>query len=203
VVFFVSDFTQSLSVFVPGATQMVRGQVTLGLFFLSALVFLGALASAVLDTIDRLAPTLDLLGWSAALAFWVLGSAFVLAAAAHLAAVWNGCEAVTEGDRPPRHPVVPAVASLIVPGWGQILNGNRLRAMLFLGGCWLVAGTWVVCSPSTTELLSTYLPVVGPWEQLARAPLLTWSLKWTVPVVLWSLAVYDAAAGAAVHRRSG
>jgi hypothetical protein len=203
VAFFVSDFTQSLSVFVPGTTQMVRGQITLGLFFLTTLAFMGALTSAVLETVDRLAPTLELLGWPVAGAFWTLGSAFVLAAAIHLAAVWNGCGEATEGDRPPRHPIVPALASLIVPGWGQILNGNRLRAMAFLGGCWVVAGTWIICSPAATELLNAHLPVVGPWEQLARAPILTWSLKWTVPVLLWSLAVYDALTSAAVQRRLG
>lgn len=202
VALFASDFSRSLSLFVPGATQMFQGRIALGLFYVTMLAFMGTLTMAVLGTIDRLAPTLDLLGASVALVFWTLGIAFVLACALHLAAVWTAQNPAADRDRPLRHPLVPAVASLIVPGWGQILNGDRARAMLFLGSCWLIAGVWIVSSQSATDLVNTYVPIVAPWEQSARGPLILWTLKWTAPVVLWSLATYDAVASAAGHRRS-
>ena len=201
VALFVTDITRSLSVFAPGASQLVRGRVSSGIFFLASLVFMVALSSAVLQTMDRLAPTLELLGYSIAVAFWTLGIAFALAAALHIAAVWTSFAPVS-GERPPRHPVVPAVASVIVPGWGQVLNGDRLRAALFLAGCWFVAGVWIIASPAATELFNAYVPIVSPWEQSARMPLLIWTLKWTAPLLLWALAVYDAATSAAGRRRS-
>jgi TM2 domain-containing membrane protein YozV len=202
VALFASDFSRSLSLFIPGATQMFQGRIALGFFYVTALAFMGTLTLAVLGTIDRLAPTLVLLGASVAIAFWVLVIAFVLAAALHLAAVWTAQDPAADRDRPLRHPLVPALASLIVPGWGQILNGDRMRAMLFLGSCWLVAGVWIASSQSATDLVNVYIPIVAPWEQSARGPLILWTLKLTVPVVLWSLAVYDAVASAAGHRRS-
>lgn len=202
VALFASDFPRSLSLFIPGATQMFQGRIALGLFYVTALAFMGTLAMAILGTMDRLAPTLVLLGAPVALAFWTLGIAYVLAAALHLSAVWTAQDPVADRDRPLRYPPVPAAASLIVPGWGQILNGDRMRAMLFLGSCWLIAGVWIVSSQSATDLINAYVPIVAPWEQFARGPLVLWTLKWTAPVVLWCLAVYDAVSSAAGDRRS-
>jgi hypothetical protein len=84
-----------------------------------------------------------------------------------------------------------------------VLNGDRLRAALFLAGCWFVAGVWITASPAATELFNTYVPVVSAWEQSARTPMLIWTLKWTTPLVLWALAVYDAASCAAGRRGGG
>jgi len=151
-------------------------------------------------TIDRLAPTLQLLGYPVTLVFWSLGVAFVLAAALHLAAVWTAEGKSSTGARPCRHPLLTGGASLLVPGWGQVLNGDRMRAMLFLGGCWFVAAAWILASRPATDLFNTYLPVVAPWEGSVRAPLVLWTLKWTAPVVVWSLAIYDAAASASSRK---
>jgi hypothetical protein len=194
----VGDLADSLSLFVPGLSQIVRGNHTAGLFYLSWMAFLGALVAAVLGTLDRLVPTLELLDRSPAWISWVLGGVFCLAATLHMTAVWNVREA---GRRSGRHPAIPTVASLIVPGWGQLLNGDRLRCMLFLGGCWIVAGAWILSSDWATDLFNTYVPVVAPWEQPARAPLVLWTLRWTAPVVIWTLAVYDAASRAVARRR--
>jgi hypothetical protein len=180
---------------------MALGRITEGLFYVSTLAFLGALSAAILETVDRLVPTLELLGRSTAWVCWMLGVAFVLGAALHLAAVWTAWRPGDGREYRALHPAVPAAASLIVPGWGQVLNGDRLRAMLFLGGCWIVAGTWILSSAWATDLFNTYAPVVAPWEQSARAPLAMWTLRWTAPVVLWSLAVYDAMASAAARAR--
>ena len=56
------DALRSLSLFLPGVSQIVRGQVSLGLFYLSSLAFLGSLSWAILNTLDRISPTLELLG---------------------------------------------------------------------------------------------------------------------------------------------
>ena len=192
------DVVRSLALFLPGVSQIVRGQVPLGLFYLSTLVFLGSMTWAILQTLDRLAVTLDLLGLSMYLVFWTLVWIYLMIVTIHLSGVWTA----TEGSRPKaRHPAVSAVASLFVPGWGQILNGNRLRAILFLGATWLAAGFWIAASAPVTELFNTHLPIVTPWEQLARTPLVLWTARWTIPLVIACLAIYDATASAIDHRR--
>ena len=191
---------RSLSLFVPGASQLALGRRSLGLCFLSLMAFSGALAWAVLATLDRLAGTLGLLGQSNAFVFWMLAVAFVLAAGVHLTAVWNAGRLDRPTDPVPGHPVIPAVASALLPGWGQLLNADRVRALLFLAGGWLAAGAWVATSQPVTELINAYLPGVGSWEQTLRAPALIWTAKWTLPVVVWTLAVYDAACSALARR---
>jgi len=153
----------------------------------------------VIGTLDRLAPTLELLGSSALAAFWSLAVAFAFAGAIHLASIWN-----SHADRVrarSMHPAIPAVASAILPGWGQILNGDRIRSLLFVGGNWLAAGIWIVSSENTTQLLDGYSPVVTPLEMSLRNPATLWMLKWTVPVALWVLAIYDACTSAIARRR--
>jgi hypothetical protein len=189
---------RSLSLFVPGATQVVRGQVTLGIFYASSLLFLAMLARAVVGTFDRLALTLDLLGQSVVFALWTLGIAFFCGAAVHLAAIWAAME---PGGQIPRHPLVSGLASACVPGWGQLLNGDRVRAVVFVGGLWLVASAWLASSSFTTDLLNSHVPIVSPLEQSARAPFLLWSAKWTAPFLIGGLAIYDAAASAAARLR--
>jgi hypothetical protein len=188
---------RSLSLFVPGTTQALRGQLRLGALFASWLVFLALLGRALVSTLDDLIPTLHLLGRSVGLVLWGFVGVYALAAAVHLGAVWT---AIEPSARDRRHPVVPGVASLILPGWGQILNGDRLRAVLFLAGLWVVGGAWVASSDLTRQLLDAHVPVVTPFEQAARAPLLVWSLKWTAPLVIWALSCYDAVSTATARR---
>ncbi len=194
------DVVRSLSLFMPGVSQIVRGRVQLGLFYLSALAFLGSITWATLQTLDRLAVTLDLFGLSMYFVFWTLVWIYLMVVTIHLSGVWTATE---DSPRRVRHPAVSAAASLIVPGWGQILNGDRLRAVLFLGGAWLAAGFWIAASAPVTELFNTHLPIVTPWEQLARTPLVLWNFRWTLPLVIVCLAVYDAASSAIDHRRQG
>lgn len=197
---FVGGVIRSLSLFVPGTTQLLHGRISRGLFFLTSLLFVVLFCRAVIGTLDRLAPTLELLGSSAVAAYWSLAVAFGCAAAIHLAAVWSSHE---REARPRRlHPVLPTIASAIVPGWGQLLNGDRVRSMLFIGGSWFAAAVWIVSSETTMNLLDGYTPAVTPLEMSLRNPATLWMLKWTVPLLVWVLAVYDASASALSRRRS-
>jgi hypothetical protein len=194
--------TRSLSLFLPGAGQLVRGDLSTGLFLLTMSVFLVSLAWAILETLDRLAVTLELLGISIVAAFWTLGAIYVLAAALHLTGVLSVVDEPSPRERVIYHPALTGVASALLPGWGQLLNGDRVRAGLFLGCVWIAAGIWVVASPAATELLSAHLPAVSRWEQAARNPGLLWVARFTFPALLWALAVYDAAASSIHARRS-
>jgi hypothetical protein len=192
--------TRTLSLFVPGAGQLVRGETTLGLFLLTSTLFLLSLAWAVLDTLDRLAGTLELLGVSVMVVFGALGAFYAIAALIHLTAVLTSIDETGPGDRIDYHPALTGAASALLPGWGQLLNGDRVRTIVFLACVWIAGAVWITISPATTELLNAYLPGVSPWEQAVRRPGVLWAAQYTFPVVVWALAVYDAWVSAAGRR---
>jgi TM2 domain-containing membrane protein YozV len=186
------DVCGSLSIFLPGAGQILRGEVALGSFFIVSLAFVGTLAWAVLGSLERLESTLALLGYPSSVAAWILCALFGIAGALHVTCVVN---AGSDAARVP-HPAIAACASLVFPGWGQILNGDRLRAALFVCLVWLGAAAWIMVSPPAIhllEVLGLYLPA---WVDFLTSP----AARYTLPAIVWTLAVYDAASRAA-HRR--
>jgi len=186
------ELGQSLSVVLPGSGQIVRGDVSLGLFYMASLGFLAALGWALVESVDRLAGSLALLGFPAAAVVWALCALFVAAAVLYLGCVLDAGSGVWSN----RNPVVPAIASLLVPGWGQIINGDRLRAVLFLGMLWLVGAGWILVSPPATDLMAELRLYLPTWATLLTTP----AVRWTVPAIVWTLAVYDAASRAASRR---
>ncbi len=185
----------TLSLLLPGAGQVVRGDLTTGVFFLTAFGFLGTLGWALLGTTDRWVLTLDVLGYPRELGVCALAALFILAGMLHLASVMNAGGSLPERGQAP-HPATAGVASAIVPGWGQLLNGDLGRATLFLGAAWAVTGVWVVGSAPAGSLLRS-LDLALPD---ALANLCAPGARWTLTAVLWALAVYDAAASAANRR---
>ena len=75
--------TGSLSLFVPGAGQLVQREVTRGLFFICSLGFLAALGWAGITSMDRLVHTMDLFRLPRGMPFWILAA--IYAAGASLA----------------------------------------------------------------------------------------------------------------------
>lgn len=186
-----------LALFVPGGGHLTRGRIASGLAFLASVGLVAALTWAILGSLDRLGSTLALLELPPESAVWALGALYIVVAAIHVASVVGATPRRPVG-RPvtPPHPVLAGVASFLVPGWGQALSGHRWSAALFLSGCWLAVGTWILVSPPVQALLDAqnlYLP--RGLALLGSAP-----VRWTLPVVLWALAVYDAAFRAARAR---
>ena len=189
--------TRSLALFVPGLGQILRGRTTDGLFFLCSIIFCAVLARAVLISMDRLLPILELLGLPNSTVIWALVSAYLGAAVLQLT-----CVRIAAGPRLDHpHPAAACAASLLVPGWGQLLNGDRRRAVLFLAGAWVFFGIHIATSSPATELLNRYAPAVGTWEQLARSREILWAAHWTLPLALWCVASYDAASSALFRRK--
>lgn len=193
--------TRTLSLLVPGAGQLVRGETAYGLFLFTASVFLWSFAWSLLETLDRLAGTLVLLGSSVVVVFWTLCGIYALAGTLHLTGVLSAVGATGSREEVLYHPALTGSASALIPGWGQLLNGDRFRAGLFLAGVWIAGGIWIALSPAATELLSAYLPAVSSWEQAARRPGPLWLARFTFPAILWALAVYDAASSSIQRRR--
>jgi hypothetical protein len=187
----------SLSLFVPGLSQIVRGDVAGGFFFLSCFGFVAALGWAVVATLPRLSETLQVLGQSRAVPMWVLGALYAIAGVLYLVCVMSANpQWFVATSLRPVHSAVAGTASMIFPGWGQILNGDRVRAIVFLTCMWFIGAAWLLVSPPVQTLmveLGLYLP--APIQALT-SPI----VRWTLPAVVWSLAIYDAASRAERHR---
>jgi hypothetical protein len=165
-----------------------------GLALLGATGFLTALAWAVLSSLDRLGPTLGALGLPAESGIWMLGALFIAVAAVHVVNAYSAAPTAGESAASgPPHPLVAAAASSVIPGWGQALDGRRKSALLFLTGCWLLGGAWLLVSPPVQALFDSQRVYLPRALELLSSPL----VLWTLPAVLWTLAVYDAAVRAA------
>jgi hypothetical protein len=145
---------------------------------------------------DHLLPNLDLLGIPRFAAGATLGVLLASAATLHVAAVVTACSVEPERRAAP-HPLVAGLASAVVPSWGQILVGHRARAALFLAALWLLAVAWLAATPAglgSLQELGFDVPrgARDSWGPVALV---------TAPILLWALAIYDAAVGAVMLRR--
>lgn len=180
---------RTLAIFLPGSGQMLRGELSKGLFFVSSIGLLAALAWAIYHTLDRLGPTLGVLGFRPEGGVWALAALYGAAASLHLGSVFSAAqERGGQGVAAGLHPVAAGIASALIPGWGQLLKGHRLRAVGFLAGCWIVGAAWLLVTPPVQALLAE--------QNLFMPPALVWFcsplVRWTAPAVIWTLAIYDA-----------
>jgi hypothetical protein len=183
------DWRGSLSLVVPGAGTWLRGDPAGGLFHLCSLAFIATLSWCLTYSMDRIVPTLELLGHRRELGFWVLGVLFAAAAMLYLSSAWRAVGPVAGPNAVPRpHPFLAGVASFLIPGWGQLLNGDRFRSVLFLAGVWIVLGAWILSLRETGVLLDEYRMFLPGILSIYSGP----AVRYTLPAVIWTLAVYDA-----------
>jgi len=182
----------TLSLFVCGAGQAYNGQWKLGLLlFLTEVLALAGHWSVV-----KLWPVLKDLGYIFAIGEWEM---FVFLAIADFLLVflllYNVAQAYhqAEMDGSPfegfRRPALSGLASLVVPGWGQLLNAQLGKALVFLF-CLL------------TQVYVVTLLMVSPFFRFAsemnldallgrRAALAGIGIAFFA-VLTWVLSVYDA-----------
>lgn len=189
-----SPLSEQLSLFVPGAGQLAGGSTSVGLFYLSTMGLIIAVGWAVLATLDRLPPTLEALGLPRQGGIWVLFFCYGAIALLHVTSVLAGRRA--DRARRPTPPWLAGTASFLVPGWGQLLNGDRKRSAVFVAGLWLTAALWILASPAMAALMARHALVHPSWLGAWISPV----TRFALPVVLWTLTVYDATVSAA-HRR--
>ena len=187
----------SLSIFVPGLGQMISGEIGWGLFYLSGMGFCAATLWAVIATLDSLVPTLRDLDVPLEFLVLTVGTLAMTAMALHLGAVLHAHTIAAGGEpRTPSHPIVAGLASLLIPGWGQLLAGHRRRTAFFLGGVWLLSLAWLLVTPAGTRVLTRLGLALPAALRDGWGPIVMLS----APLVLWVIAVYDAAAGSAAER---
>lgn len=187
----------SFSMFIPGAGHILRGDLSVGLFYLASMGFFGALSWAILGTLDRLGATFSVLGLPSEIGPWALGAIFLCAAATYIGNVCTSASGRQYSDaQGAPAPLLSGIASLIIPGWGQAISGRRIRAALFLSGCWLVGGAWILVSPLVQAMLDSQGLSLPRALALLGSPL----VRWTLPAILWTIAVYDAFFQATLRR---
>jgi hypothetical protein len=180
----------SLSLFVPGLGHVVAGEPTWGLFYAASLGFCAASVWAALSLRASLLATMKVLELRTEILVVAVAGLVVTAMLLHLAAI-SHAQAITGGadDGDGAHPIVAGVASLLVPGWGQILAGHSKRATLFVGALWVIAGAWLAATPiGMRGLHALGLDIPASLRDDWGNAILIAS-----PVILWIIAVYDAA----------
>jgi hypothetical protein len=177
--------SSTLSLFVPGLGQVIRGRVDLGVLFMASFGFLATFAWAAWTSQARIAETLPFLGLSRAWNIRALMIVYGVAALLHVAAVVGSIPQRT-GRRPAAG--LLALASSIVPGWGQALSGRRWRTALCLGGLWAVGFAWLLASPAMQAALAGQNLVLPSGLEVLTGPL----ALYTGPAVLWAVAMSDA-----------
>jgi len=193
----VQALASTLSLFVPGLGQAIQRDSLWSLLLASWAGLTIAGGWAILATQDRVAGLLGLFGLPAEATFWGLTLLLGILAFVHVVGVVHahGPNLPGTADRAP-HPIVSSMASLVVPGWGQILNHQRGRAAVFLAGAWLAAGCWLVSLASRFPSVREIAPALPPALASGVGPVALIVLTSGI----WSAAVYDAAASAAAKR---
>ena len=179
----------SLSLFVPGLGHVVAGEATWGLFYAASLGFCAAAVWAVYTMRMGLVATMRVLEVRPEALVVTVAVFIVSAMLLHLAAISHAQTVAGGADERGAHPIVSGLASLLVPGWGQILAGRPKRATLFVGTLWLIAAAWCAATPVGLRALRA-LGVDIP--QAIRDDWGT-AILIAAPAILWFIAVYDAA----------
>jgi len=181
----------SCSMFISGSGHFLHRRWKTGAFYLLTVCVaaaLHALASATWPRLLSIASRYDL-GEADLLFGLLMVDVFVitvLLAGVHtayaLGRVCSGDEA-----KPTPHPLWAALASLLVPGWGQIVNGQVMKAMAFLFATYagvLAMAAWLLLPDPIVRLLAA---IGEPFQ-----PAVVASALLALGLVVWTVSLYDA-----------
>jgi len=191
----------TLSLLVCGGGQIYNGQMKLGvLLFLTEVLAVAAHWSAakMWPAIRDLA---ELFSFNERAMFLTAAVADVFLVVVYLCNVGQAfLRAVGPRDRQPvfRSPILPGLASLLVPGWGQILNAQIAKAIFFL--FWLLAEIYVVAMIGFTPL-QRIAQETSLGALLAQEPTMIAAGIVFAAILTWILSVYDAVLVSSFRRR--
>ena len=181
----------TLSLFVPGSGQVYNREAKLGaaLFLTLALVGIGHWSALTLW--PSLRETVTMLGIQRG---QILFTAFAVDFLSAFLFLWGIHQAYAQAEANAgafpgiNIPLLPALASLLIPGWGQIANGQIGKALFFIAG--LIPGAF--------GLALLTLPIVADPASISLHADIGLSLEDAaiggvgLSAILWLLSTYDA-----------
>jgi TM2 domain-containing membrane protein YozV len=191
----------SLSMFVPGAGQAYNGQRQLGLLLFLFQGLAAAAHWAIGQRWSEIIGLVQLFGWSEWQLFRALALADVAIVAVLLGGIyhaWLRAEHDAGGYDATVQPVFSGLASLLVPGWGQFLNGQPGKALCFFSG--LLGGLYVLGFTLLTPAARLMEEADPSHGLLTRATSIAMGVL-GAGVLLWILSVYDAVLVSGYRRR--
>jgi hypothetical protein len=184
----------SFALFVPGGGHLLQGRFRSGLALLGAAIFLGAAMAGIVAGLPRLWKAAGALELPPEASLWALGALAGLLVVLQVASVLS-VRGYGSAARP-LHPAISCVASGLVPGWGQVLNGDLVRGGFFLAAGWFTVAAWMLASAPFRQFLDAYRLHLPEFLSALSAEPTCWALA----AALWPLAVYDAGASAYIAR---
>jgi TM2 domain-containing membrane protein YozV len=191
----------SLSLFIPGAGQAWNGQRQLGLLLFVIQALAASAHWAIGQRWEGIVEMAQLFGWSEWQLFRALALADVAIVGLLLGGIyhaWRRAEHDAGGYDATAQPVVSGLASVVVPGWGQLLNGQPGKALCFLSG--LLGGLYVVGFTLMTPVVRLMEEADPTHLLLTRATTIAMGVL-GAGVLLWILSVYDAVLVSVYRRR--
>jgi TM2 domain-containing membrane protein YozV len=101
-----------------------------------------------------------------------------------------------------RRPFVSGLASLLVPGWGQLLNGQLGKAMFFLFAFLLQVYVLGVYLLSPFYRIVSEIDILDPKQMLLNNSIRVGAAIVNATLLLWLLSTYDAVVVARYSRRA-
>ena len=191
----------SLSLFLCGAGQIYNGQGKLGALMLLTQIFMAAANWAIIQLWPSIVELGDLFGLNEWRLMMGICAVDVLMIPLMLTAVYQSyrrADAESGEYAGGINPLVSGLASLVVPGWGQLVNAQAGKAVFFLFS--LLAGAYAVLVVKFSPFLKV-LESAGP-RYLAADTFMTAAVAILgVTAVMWILSVYDAILVAGFRRR--
>lgn len=190
----------SLSLFLCGAGQIYNHQIQLGLLFLTTELLVVALNWCVVQTWDTLRELGNLLSFTplhVVATVAVVDFLMMILALASIRQAYRYAERESGEFDGLTNPFLAGLTSFVIPGWGQIVNGQPGKALFFLMS--LMTGLWVAGMVMFSPLLRLLeaSPIHAP---LARQLTPVAIAVLCAAGVMWLLSVYDAVL-VSVHRR--
>lgn len=190
----------SLSLIVCGAGQLYNRQTRLGILFLLTELLAVAIHWAVIDrwsSLSQVARLVGLEGDRLQVAALCIESVLVLFILGQVFQAYHRAEGLAGQPRPRPHPMLAGLASLLIPGWGQILNAQIGKALFFLGAALVGSAALIVSAPGA-EFSGLIADLLSGSRFLGGAAGIV-----TVSFASWMISVHDAVLVAGLRRRRG
>jgi len=191
----------TLSLFVWGAGQMLNGQGKLGLFMLLTQVFAVAAHWALTRVWTELLEFGALFGatpWQMTMGVATADCLLITFMLANVYQAYRHAEMETDQFEGLGNPALSGLASLVVPGWGQLINGQVGKALIFL--LCILSGLYVAAALLFSPFLKILAAVDAGGDLTWKVNLATMTIV-GVAAGMWILSVYDAILVAGFRRR--